>query len=365
MDLARRFVEMESPTADKNHVDAFGAYVAEEFRALGTEIEVISQTTAGNHLCFNLVPPAAATETGPILILGHLDTVWRFGEITKRPFRIEGGRAYGPGLFDMKMSLALLHMIQQALRDGRLRPRRAIRVLITSDEEEGSLTSRALIEKEAADCHFVLVLEPPLPDYRVKTMRKGVGRFHIAVKGRSAHAGIDHEKGVNAIEELSHQIITLQSLTDYGRGITINVGVVSGGTVPNVVPAEAEAVVDVRVSALTDGEEIAKRIFGLKPAHTGAMLTITGGMNRPPLVRTPAIVHLYEKARDLAQEIGLSLGEGATGGGSDGCFTAALGIPTLDGLGVDGRGAHALDEHIVVADIPYKATLLARLIETL
>lgn len=364
LEMARTLVNMESPTAAKAHVDALGAFVADQFRVRGAVVETIPQTVSGHHLRIGLVTAAEAVEPERGLILGHLDTVWTLGEVARRPFRIEDGKAYGMGLFDMKMSLALLLMMREALNAGHWRPRRAITVLLNSDEEDGSHTSRARIEEEARRSRYVLVLEPPLPGYRVKTMRKGIGRFQVMARGRAAHAGVDHEKGINAIEELAHQIIALQRLTDYARGITVNVGVASGGTVSNVVPEAARADVDVRVATMEDGEEVTRRILGLKPTHPGAALEITGGMNRPPLVRTSAIAQLYETARALAAEIGLTLGEGATGGGSDGCFTAALGIPTLDGLGVDGLGAHAVNEHIIIDDIPRKAALLSRIIET-
>jgi glutamate carboxypeptidase len=359
LELIKKLVEMESPTSAKSAVDRLGAFVAERMRELTGNVEILAQPVYGHHIKARI---KNGTPQSKVLVLGHLDTVWKEGEIVKRPFRIEGSRAYGPGVFDMKASILLVLLVLEALRDRMIEVKNEVVILFNSDEEDGSYSSRALIEQEAVTSRHVLVLEPPLPGNRVKTARKGVGRFQVAVSGLAAHAGIDHDKGVNAIEELAHQIVALQAMTDYGKGTTVNVGVVSGGTVSNVVPAEARAEVDVRVTTLEEGAAVTERILGLRPVHPKAQIKVTGGINRPPLVRTPAIVQLYQKARALAAEIGFELGEGSTGGGSDGCFTAALGIPTLDGLGVDGAGAHAVSEYINLDDIPRKAALIARLL---
>lgn len=361
LDLIKNLVELESPTSNKEAVDKLADFVSARLRDRDTKTEIIIQANQGNHVR----ALASAGGLGKALLLCHLDTVWSLGEVNRRPLRIEDGKAYGPGVLDMKASIALVLLIVEAIREKIVKPNKEVIVLFTSDEEDGSHSSRELIEKEAATSDYVLVLEPPLPGNRVKTARKGVGRFDVAVTGRAAHAGVDPERGVNAIEELAHHILALQRMSDHKKGTSVNVGVVSGGTVSNVVPAEARAAVDVRVSTLEEGRQITEKILALKPVNPNAQIYVTGGVNRPPLVRTPAVVQLYEKARDLAAELGFELGEGATGGGSDGCFTAAMGVPTLDGLGVNGAGPHAVDEHIVIADIPYKAALVSRLLETL
>lgn len=359
--LLRRLVELESPTGYKRGVDQLGLYLAKRCSDLGAKVKVFEQERVGNHICLEV----DAGGPGQALILGHLDTVWPRGEVRLRPFKIEEGRAYGPGVLDMKASLVLVYLLIRAVSEQKVRPARPLFFLLNSDEETGSETSRRIIEAKAERSDYVLVLEPPLPGNRLKTARKGVARFDLLVRGVAAHAGVDHEKGVNAIEELARQVLRLQAMTDYSRGVTVNVGVVSGGTAANVVPAEARAEIDLRLADLEQGAAVIEQIMGLKPVNPRAEITITGGLNRPPLERSAAVVRLYQKARELAAELGFSLGEGATGGGSDGCFTAALGIPTLDGLGVDGQGPHALNEHIIISDIPFKAALISRLVETL
>ncbi len=361
LSLLRRLVEFESPTGYKSGVDRLGFYMAKRCSDLGAKVKIFEQEKVGNHICLEV----DAGRQGQALILGHLDTVWPRGEVRLRPFKIEEGRAYGPGVLDMKASLVLVYLLIRAVSEHKVRPARPLFFLLTSDEETGSETSRRVIEAEAERSDYVLVLEPPLPGNRLKTARKGVARFDLLVRGVAAHAGVDHEKGVNAIEELARQVLRLQAMTDYSRGVTVNVGVVSGGTAANVVPAEARAEIDLRLADLEQGAAVIEQIMGLKPVNPRAEIMITGGLNRPPLERSAAVVRLYQKARELAAELGFSLGEGATGGGSDGCFTAALGVPTLDGLGVDGQGPHALNEHIIIGDIPFKAALISRLVETL
>ena len=237
--------------------------------------------------------------------------------------------------------------------------------LFTADEEIGTETGLSRLKLVATSCRAVLCLEPPLPGGKVKTFRKGVGEFRIRVTGVAAHAGADHEKGANAILELSKLVLQLQALTDYQRGVTVNVGKIRGGSAVNVVPAEAEAEVDFRVSTVSDGDRLEQRVRDLRASDPRCAVLVEGGLRRPPLERTPAVVELYQKARGVAFSLGLDLGEGGTGGASDGSFTAAWGIPTLDGLGVEGDGAHALHEHILVDDIPRRAALLARLTQTL
>ena len=287
----------------------------------------------------------------PALVLCHYDTVWPVGALATHPFRVEEGRAYGPGIFDMQTSLALVEFGLRAVRDLGLRLPRPVVVLVTSDEEIGSTTSRALIEEEALRAAYVLVLESPLAGGVLKTARKGTGTFHIAAFGRAAHAGVEPEKGVNAIEELAHQVLAVHRLARPDAGTTVSVGTIAGGSVSNVIPAHAEAAVDVRAWTQAEAERIDRALHGLTPVLPGARVEVTGGWNRPPLERS-ATQALFERVRTIGFSLGLDLQEGSTGGGSDGNFTGALGVPTLDGLGVPGAGAHADHEHILVDEIP-------------
>ena len=361
LDLLQRLVEMESPSTDKAAIDRLGLVFAEELVASGAQVTHLSADRHGNHVRAVAGDPS---DDKQILVLGHLDTVWEMGTLQAMPFRVENGIAYGPGTFDMKAGLVQLVFALRALRETGRKARR-ITALINSDEETGSESSRPDIENEARRSRVALVLEPCLPGGRVKTFRKGVGVFEIQVKGRPAHAGLDHEKGVSAIEEISRQVQLLHRMTDYKKGITVNVGTIRGGTRSNVVAADAHAEVDIRVSTVADAEEIEKKILSLRPILKGAEIKVTGGIDRPPLERSPGVVDLYQKARALAAELGFDLGEGSAGGSSDGNLTAALGVPTLDGLGPMGDGAHAESEHVVVSDLPRRTALLARLLETL
>jgi glutamate carboxypeptidase len=292
------------------------------------------------------------------LILGHMDTVFPAGEAARRPFRIENGRATGPGVFDMKAGIVLVWAALKAL-DAVPRP---VTVLLTSDEEIGSPSSRQLIEKEASQASAVLVLEPSLPGGTLKTARKGVGRFTVMATGRAAHAGIDPARGINAIEEIAHQILQLQRMSDPSRGTTVTVGLVQGGSRVNVVPAEAAVDVDVRVPNNEEARRISEAIHGLQAIVPGATLQVRGGINRPPMERTTDTARLLELAKKIGNEIGIAVQEGSTGGASDGNFTAAMGIPTLDGLGAVGDGAHALDEFVDMDSLSVRAALIAGLI---
>jgi glutamate carboxypeptidase len=359
--MLQKLVEMESPSTDKAAIDRLGVVYGEELAASGAQVTHLSAERHGNHV---RAVAGEASDDKQILVLGHLDTVWEMGTLQAMPFRVENGVAYGPGTFDMKAGLVQLVFALRALRETGRRPRRII-ALINSDEETGSESSRPDIENEARHSRAALVLEPCLPDGSVKTFRKGVGVFEIHVKGRPAHSGLDHEKGVSAIEEISRQVQLLHRITDYQKGITVNVGTIRGGTRGNVVAADAYAEIDLRVSTVADAEEIEKKILGLRPTLKGAEIKVTGGIDRPPLERSPGVVELYQKARALAAEIGFELREGSAGGSSDGNLTAALGVPTLDGLGPMGDGAHAESEHVVISDLPRRTALLARLLETL
>ena len=360
--MLKRLVELESPSTDKAAIDRLGGALAEELAASGAQVTHVPADRHGDHL---RAIAGDSSDEGQILILGHMDTVWELGTLQAMPFRVENGVAYGPGTFDMKAGLVQLAFALRALRETK-RPMRRIVALINSDEEIGSPSSRPDIENEARHSRAALVLEPSLPPGgSVKTFRKGVGVFELHVKGRPAHSGLDHEKGVSAIEELSRQVQFLHGMTDYQKGITVNVGTVRGGTRGNVVAAEAHAEVDLRVSTAADAEEIERKILGLLPFLKNAEVKVTGGIDRPPLERSAGVVDLYQKARGLAAELGFALGEGAAGGSSDGNLTAALGVPTLDGLGPRGDGAHAESEHVIISDMPRRTALLARLLETL
>lgn len=351
LEFLEAMVMMESPSFDKQLVDKFVRFVGSRFSEIGGRVEYVAADRFGDHLVvrFN----AAASDR--VLLLGHADTVWPTGEISKRPFKIENGRATGPGVFDMKAGILLMWMAVAVST-------RPLTVLLNSDEEIGSNSSRALIESEASASRSVFVLEPSLPGGALKTARKGIGRFTVKAIGRAAHAGIDPQKGVNAIEEISRQILKLQKMTDSSRGTTVTVGVVQGGTRSNVVPAEAAAEIDVRIASAEEAERIARTIKGLKPELSGAQLEIRGGINRPPMERNKETARLFEAARAIAEKFGIELKEGSTGGASDGNFTSALGIPTLDGLGAVGGGAHAVDEWVDIQALPQRAALLTGLI---
>ena len=366
LDTIEALVRLESPTPDKAAVDRCGAELARRLEAIGGRVTRLPQAEAGDHLRAEFAPtvsgPAGAAQ--PVLLLGHFDTVWPIGQIARMPLRQEAGRLYGPGVFDMKAGISLGMLATRALREqGSLA--RGITMLWTTDEEIGSGTSRAIIEEEARRSAAVLVLEPSLPGGVVKTARKGCGQFELKVHGVSAHAGVDPGKGASAIHELAAQIRTIVALQDLDRGISVNVGLLSGGSRPNVVAEEARAVIDARVARREDGTRIEAAMQALRPSLAGTRLEVTGGFSRPPLERSPAVARLYEQARSAAAEMGMDLGEGATGGGLDGNFTAALGIPTLDGLGAVGDGAHALHEHVEVEALAGRAALLAGLIARL
>lgn len=350
-------VGFESPSDDKAAVDRCGACIVGMLEDAGASVERIPQLQRGDHV-------RAEFPGGPrrILLLGHFDTVWPVGQLERMPIREEGGRLHGPGIYDMKASIALTLLAVRAIRA--LLPRTAhIVMLWTTDEEVGSGTSRALIEKEAAQCDAVLVPEPSLPGGACKTQRKGCGEFRLAVRGISAHAGLDPGKGASAVHELARQILAVEKFGDPGRGISVNVGVIAGGTRPNVVAETAEASIDVRVPTMADATRVEADIRALAAADPRVSLEISGGFDRPPLERAPGVARLYSQARAVARSLGRELGEGSAGGGSDGNFTGALGVPTLDGLGPEGDGAHALHEHVLLADLPWRAAFIAGLID--
>lgn len=369
LELIRELVEQETTSRESERLHEIARFVEGLLRPYASSISLIQSAGLGTHLSarFFDAPPTDEVDpaNGELLLIGHLDTVWPVGTLERIPFRVTSeGRAHGPGIFDMKAGVAIAIQAIRAVSTFNRRPKRPLHLLLTCDEEIGSRSSRGLIEESARRSAAALVLEPPITGGIVKTARKGIGVFTVRALGRAAHAGLDPAKGVNAIVELAHQTLRLAGLNDYAAGTTVSVGVVNGGTTSNVVPAEATARVDVRYWKEAEGARIEHTIRSLKPVNPEAKLEITGGLNRPPMERTEGNANLFEHARALAGELGFDLTDGSVGGGSDGNFTSALGVPTLDGLGVDGAGAHAEHEHIIVDDIPRRAALLARLIET-
>jgi glutamate carboxypeptidase len=362
LQLIRELVEQETTSRDEARLNQIARFVADRLQASAAELQLFPSRGYGTHLRAHF-DCGHASEANHVLIIGHLDTVWPVGTLARLPFRItEEGTAHGPGIFDMKASIAVVIHTLETIVAQKLATKHPVTLLLTCDEEIGSKTSRALVEAEARRAVAALVLEPPIPGGIVKTGRKGIGGFTLRVGGRAAHAGLDPGQGINAIVELAHQTLRLAALNDFERGITVNVGVAQGGTTSNVVPAEASAKIDFRFWTMEDGARLEETIRNLQPVLNGAQLEIIGGINRPPMERSEKNLALYELAKSYAAELDLDLKEGKVGGGSDGNFTAALGVPTLDGLGVDGAGAHAEHEHILLADIPRRAALLTRLI---
>ncbi len=364
LETIEALVEEETPTDDKKRLDIFSAKLADRYMAAGLEPELIANPTRGNHLRapFNSPAHVENPNAAPALILCHYDTVWPVGSLETHPFRIdEQGWAYGPGIFDMQSSLALVEYVLRGVQTLNLRLPRPVTVLVTSDEEVGSHTSRELIEEEARRAAYVLVMEPPMPGGALKTTRKGGAHFTLTVSGRAAHAGVEPEKGISAVQELAHQILALHGLTNLKGGTTVNVGVVNAGTRSNVVAAHAEARIDVRAWTKAEMERVGGAILGLEPMVDGTTVQVTGGENRPPLERSVTGA-LFEQARAIGGALGMALQEAGTGGGSDGNLTGALGVPTLDGLGIPGHGAHADHEHIEVDKIGERAALLTALL---
>src|SRR6478672_6689807 len=360
--LLRTMVEIESPSDDKAAVDSMGAFLAQEFERLGGKVTFYPQHEAGNHLKAEF----AGASGKPVLLLGHFDTVWPMGTLAKMPFRIEAGRAFGPGVYDMKAGIAMMIFALRALKAAGHEGLRPVTVLLDTDEEVGSATGRPIVEATARDCEAVLVLEPSQgPQGHLKTSRKGVGDITIRVRGRASHSGVDFEKGHSAIVELARQLLEIVKFTDPSRGVTVNPGVIQGGTRSNVVAAEAWAEVDLRVVHTTDAPLLEQKFAALKPFNPECSIEISGGFNRPPMERTEGTVRLFGVAREIAQSIGMEIHESSTGGGSDGNFTSALGIPTLDGLGALGEGAHASNESVVIQELPRRTALLAGLIRSL
>jgi glutamate carboxypeptidase len=357
----RQLVEIESPSDLKQAVDRLGTVLASRFAELGGRVRVHVAEKFGNHLQVEF-KSGGPRDQKPVLLLGHMDTVYPIGTISKMRCRVAKGRLYGPGVLDMKSGIALaVHSIQAMLKWNGGNLPRPVTILLVSDEEVGSTSSRTITEALAQKSSAVIVLEPG-QGLAVKTARKGICEYTLKVSGKAAHSGLDFEKGQSAIVELAKQIWQISQLVDLKRGITVNVGKISGGTRANVVAAEATAVIDVRVSRMGDALEIDKKLRSLKLFNRNCTIAVSGGMNRPAMERSAGVAALYEKAAAVADELGWKLEEAAVGGGSDGNFTAALGIPTLDGLGGVGEGAHAEHESVVISELPKRAALLAGLI---
>jgi|ERR1043166_19209 glutamate carboxypeptidase len=365
--LIRSLVETESPSGDEpgsRGVVELLASAAESARSVNS-IERVNVPGFGQHLIIRAFQERSAQ--GCLLLVGHTDTVHPRGSLAQRPWRVEANRVYGPGIFDMKANCALAIALFHACDDFGIVPKGGVTVALMCDEEVGSASGwpvlEAIVRKD--NVRNALILEPPAPGGRVKTGRKGTGIFHMSVAGCAAHAGLEPEKGVSAILELAKQTVRLHELNAAGNGIHINVGVVTGGTRSNVVAAEASAEIDARFSTAAEAKAVEDALLNIVPNDERVRVEVTGGINRPPLERTDKVAKLYEQARSIARSLDYELGETQVGGASDGNFIAAMGIPVLDGLGIDGDGAHAVHEHILVDDIPRRGAILAGLLATL
>ncbi len=364
LDFLRTLVNTDSPSTEPELTSKISRMVGDKCRQLGACVKYIKAEGAGDHLKAVWNPGGDFDER--LLLLCHLDTVWPEGETDKRPFELDGDRATGPGIFDMKAGVVQALFAVEVLSESGQMPDRPVVLFCNTDEEIGSDTSRDIIENLAQQSACTLVLEPSIPpDGALKTARKGVGRFTVTTYGTAAHSGADHRQGISAIEEMARQVQYLHSLTDYDRGTTVNVGVIEGGSRSNVVAEQCTAEVDLRVTTPEEGKQMEKVIMGLKPKLSGARVKVTGGLNRPPMQRTEQIAQMFEKARQIGEELGLKIVEDSTGGASDGNFTAALGVPTIDGLGAVGAGGHARDEWISIKKMIQRTALLAELIRKL
>jgi glutamate carboxypeptidase len=362
--LIRQFVECESPSDAPSAVNRFVELVSDTVAPLA-KVKTFPGGKFGRHLVCEVQLPGRK-KGRQVLALGHLDTVWPVGTLRTMPFRQADGRLWGPGVLDMKAGIAFFIFAARALRELEIPVGSKVLLQLNSDEEVGSPSSRALTEKNAARSQAVLVLEPGTGlDGKLKTARKGVGDFTVVVRGKASHAGVDFQAGASAVLELARQIERIAGFTQLQRGITVNPGVIAGGTRSNVVAAEAKAEVDIRVRRLKDAPALEKKFRGLKPFDPRCTIEVSGGLNRPPMERSAAIIRLFRMAQKLARELGVELEESQTGGGSDGNFTAALGVPTLDGLGGVGEGVHAANESILIDRMADRTALIAKLLAAL
>jgi glutamate carboxypeptidase len=363
--LIRELARCESPSDQPQAVNRFVNLLAGRLEG-ASQVKTLPGGRFGPHLRSEFKLPGAKSSAGKILVLAHSDTVWPLGTLAQMPLREEQGRLWGPGVLDMKSGIAFFVFAIHTLRMLEIPVRRNIVFQVNSDEEVGSDTSRQFTEEAARQSAVVLVVEPGTGlKGKLKTARKGVGDYSVTVKGRASHAGVDYEAGASAVVELARQIPKIAAFTNLKQGITVNPGVISGGTRTNVVAAEARAGVDIRIAKLKDAAGLDKKFRSLRPVDKRCSIQVQGGLNRPPMERSPAIRRLFQTARTCAKELGVKLEESATGGGSDGNFTAALGIPTLDGLGGVGEGAHATNESILLDRVADRTALLAMLLSQL
>ncbi|HEY0304006.1 MAG TPA: M20/M25/M40 family metallo-hydrolase [Longimicrobiales bacterium] len=361
LDRMRTYVEMETPSRSEGHVRALATVIQSDLRQAGATADLIDAPGYGAHV----VGVIGNDGRDHIAILSHMDTVHPVGTLATQPFRVNGDRVEGPGTYDMKAGIAIAVEALLLMQRRGTRPQRPVRFIITCDEEVGSHSGLPVIREHAQGASAVLVTEPCVAGGLAKTSRKGVLTYKMTISGRAAHAGTHPQNGVSAITELAHQIRSVLALADWSQGTTLNVGVVNGGTASNVVAAQAFAEIDVRVTNAAETERVHNALLSLRAHTDGAQVTVLQTEKRPPLERTPQVVALYERARAIAAELDFDMKEGSSGGGSDGSFTAALGLPTLDGLGPDGGGAHAVDEHVLLADIPLRLALFTRMLESL
>lgn len=361
VETVRELVEIESPSDNKIAVDRIAGFLARKFEALGGRTQLHRSDDFGDSLQVSFSSPS---DRKPVLLLGHYDTVYPLGTLANMPCTLENGRLRGPGVLDMKSGIALMLHAIAALQAWHGELSRPVEVLLVSDEEVGSHSSRKITESLAKEAAAVLVLEPAAGlRGAVKTARKGVGEYTLRVKGVAAHAGLDPGKGHSAILELARQIAVIAKLNNFRKGVSVNAGVIEGGTRSNVVAAEASAKLDVRIKSAKQASGVDRKLRSLKPFDKHCKLEVSGGINRLPMERTAGVAALYKQARQLAGYLGWDLEEAAVGGGSDGNFTAGIGIPTLDGMGGVGEGAHAVHEFIVISELPRRVLLLAQMIE--
>jgi glutamate carboxypeptidase len=357
----RRYTEMESPSRNEGLIRALAGTIAADLRAAGADMKLIDAPGYGAHI----VAQVGGTGADHIVILSHLDTVHPIGTLAMQPFKVDAQRVHGPGTYDMKAGIAITVESLLLMQRRGTKAKRPVRYVITCDEEVGSHSGLPLIREQVQGAHAVLVTEPCIAGGRAKTARKGVLTYQMQVEGRAAHAGTHPQNGVSAIAELAKQIERILQLANHAEGTTVNIGVVHGGTASNVVAAHAFAEIDVRVTSAAETKRIDAGLLALQAELDGAKVEVKSTERRPPLERSPHVVALYERVRAIARELDFDMGEGSSGGGSDGSFTASMGIPTLDGLGPDGGGAHANDEHVLVADLPLRLALFTRILESL
>lgn len=356
----RTYVEMETPTQNEEAVDKLGEFIAGRFRSLGCRVDIIPQQIYGNQLRIEF-----GEGEEQVLVLGHFDTVKEVGTLAREPWKVVDGRAYGPGTYDMKAGIVFCYYALKAIVEHNIPLQKKLVFFWNTDEEIGSVSSERWIREEARRSTCALVIEPAAGDGSLKTSRSGGGEFLLKVTGRAAHAGNDHALGVNAIEEIAHHVLSIQSFTDYAAGSTLSVGTIRGGSVSNVVPDYAEAEIDVRIRKSQEAARITALMHGLAPILPGARLVVEGGISKPPMERTSGTERLFSLAQEQARLEGLTLTERAVGGTSDGNFAADEGTPTLDGLGPVGDGAHASHEHIVIDAVPGRIAVLLRLLSSL